>query len=1433
MLRGLRTVALACAAFLAFPLHAQQNPGPGSQTKLDRYLNSARNKTVRGGSRPAGTGQGGTVQYDRAALRRLRSRINLDPDAPDPTIRVMIRAKPGTTREQLAAVSDSLKIFTQAGDIFTGEIPIRLLSLLEESALIERTSASTLGKALNDRARSAYQNGAVYVGLNAPQTDMFGQGVVVGVVDTGIDFRHPDFLDANSYSRILDLWDQTTGASNPPQNYSYGTKWTKAQIDTQLDVAGCRTNIINCTTVTERDTSGHGTHVAGSAAGDSATYMGIAPQADLIIVKAERASGFYEDDVLNAVGWVFQQAAAAGKAAVVNLSLGWSSGPHDGTSILSTGLAALTGAGKIIVAAAGNSANQAIHDSGSGTHSQVLTAQDTGVSAWGEFWYDTDTNYTARVCLGANCSTYIARGGSEITTLGGVNVETGHDNTSPRCFWFYFPDGVTSGNTITVNFQGGSTRVDGWTDTTLSFNSPDETRHISQPGDSTGVITVGAYSNKNSWPTGSYSVPITEGYVYTYGSRGPTRDGRTKPDIAAPGWGIASSMSQSDSGAPAYQILPGSTHRINQGTSMASPMVTGAVALRLQQNAALTPATALTDLQNTARTDAATGGVPNNDFGWGKVSAEMGLLGTPPVMNSALTLSDAKSITWAWDLYTVNHNAVRVLRAGDNANLSGDLAYNAETWTQQSLTPDTDYSAYVQVYNAQASMNSGTLSRRTLASLPAPLDPTGIGGSAVTANWNANDNPGTVQYYAQRALDSGFTSGVISSGWTAALTYNFTGLAIATQYHFRVKARNSASLETNWTTLPSTFTTINLPTSAAPTGITLDAVTANWGDGGNPGTVEFQAESTLDSGFTMPVGNSDWTPGTSFSFTGLSRSTTYYFHVKARRPDGVETSWVGLPNAVTLAAAPTSAPIGLIGDSSATVNWGANENPAYVLYYAEAAQNSGFTTGLVNSGWKGYLTHTFTGLNANTTYYFRVKARNSSLVETAPTDLPIAATLPRVPVSGAVAGITRSSITFSWGANSNAAGTQYLAQLSLDDFASVDRSSNTRNLSVLFGSGGVGAALSPNTTHYFRVQAIGHSGVGTGYVEKSTATVAAPATAAVPAFSDVVYSVTAHWTPSAACVGYRIEIATAANFGGTLLRLSIDDPAASSREIDILQPNTTYYFRIGAVNSNNLVAYPPFNNFLVIGSTLTGVFTRSSTTVTNTEEMVVQLTPPTQFNAVTFVEVRAPPGSLPGASTLSAIASQSFLYPNENSSQVRLTPIAPDSAVDISAGGVQPTADVIIRMTYDPAELPVGANPDLLVIANFHANLNKWNVLTTEREGNVLTARTRHFSLFAPFLTSFGTALDGMQVYPIPWMPGTGDPLFDRDKLAFSSLPTDAKVRLYTILGEYIRELETGGSPFIYWDGRSYTGSNVGSGTYLAVVTGGGARKVLRVVVVR
>lgn len=492
-----------------------------------------------------------------------------------------------------------------------------------------------------------------------------GTGVLIGIVDSGIDLAHADFRRADGATRIVSLWDQAATAGSPPVPFDYGTEWSAAEID-----AGTALSI---------DEEGHGTHVAGIAAGngragvagvDADRYVGIAPEASLCVVKVDFSgpAGASAADVIDGVAYIFAKAAALGMPAVVNLSLGTHEGPHDGTLPLDEMLEAMTGPGRIIVAAAGNEGADRIHgrvDVPAGGTSELtfrLPGYTPNAGAENDLvrlsaWHDRADSLAVRV---------VTPGGTTLGPLssGGAAYETADGHVSIRLGDYTAPGLSTSEISILLRDSlatapprsgtwkvrcsrvaaGGSGRLDAYVaDQYLGLSAPwvvwvqgavaDGT--IRSPASSDSVIAVGAHATKPCWlnidgGTSCASSPTSMGQLAFFSSRGPRRDGVLKPDLSAPGLVVASSRSTS-AFFESWETVAGGTHVVMLGTSMATPAVAGATALLLARSgwASAGPTRVRDHLRATARADGYTGSTPNNAWGYGKLDV-LSLLSMTP-----------------------------------------------------------------------------------------------------------------------------------------------------------------------------------------------------------------------------------------------------------------------------------------------------------------------------------------------------------------------------------------------------------------------------------------------------------------------------------------------------------------------------------------------------------------------------------------------------------------------------------------------------------------------------------------------------------------------------------------------------------------------------------------------------------------------------------
>lgn len=472
-----------------------------------------------------------------------------------------------------------------------------------------------------------------------------GTGVLVGIYDSGIDWKHPDFRksDDQTKSRIVSIWDQTLTAQageTAPVGFATGVEYTKAQIEDELD--GTPTGFVR-----ENDTNGHGTHVSGTAAGNGSAFTdkrhkGFSSDADIVFVKGGNGS-FPTTNTINALTYFKNVATALNKPIVVNMSIGGQSSAHDGTSSHEVAVNSFTtsGAGRVVVISAGNDYGANLHrkvDIAAGaaqTYNFTVASNTSAASIFSFIMYANDnTPVTAKLTTPdgqqytQNISTNTAH-----TILGGGLTATMYNYWSNDNNKRYVQLVVTR-TSGTTNVQGnysleitnnGTQQITahGWlysqgVQTTLQ--NGDNEYIVGSPGNASNAITVASYMGRPSWySTGAYSTTTPQESISSFSSQGPRVDGVQKPDIAGSGQNVISSRS-SNSAPAATDIISGTNYYVkNQGTSMSSPGVAGAVGLLLQANPSLTAAQVKARLTANARMDGATGVVPNMRWGYGKL----------------------------------------------------------------------------------------------------------------------------------------------------------------------------------------------------------------------------------------------------------------------------------------------------------------------------------------------------------------------------------------------------------------------------------------------------------------------------------------------------------------------------------------------------------------------------------------------------------------------------------------------------------------------------------------------------------------------------------------------------------------------------------------------------------------------------------------------
>ncbi|MCS7298478.1 MAG: S8 family peptidase [Spirochaetia bacterium] len=468
------------------------------------------------------------------------------------------------------------------------------------------------------------------------QDKVQGKDVIIGVIDSGIDSSHADFRTSSGSSRILYVWDQTVDVTN--SRLGYGREYTKSELDRDLGLV--------------KDEEGHGTHVSGIATGNgrmsSGKYSGISQGSDLIVVKTD----FSIIGILEGIEYIFLKSRELGKSCVVNLSLGLDIGSHDGSDIESLVLKDIINSygreGKVIVVSAGNSGYFKQHFSNTITLIPISSVLEISSNSTREadelvadFWVDggvvpevrivsPNGNTSGWITFSNNYTKNVSLPDGEII-VSMVSNRYNNDLNIQITFLDTQSKSISTGNwQIQFKTISGTSILHGWlqySDGIISqFSNGDNYFTINSMFLIDEVIFVSSYNSRNSFSSTSgniYLPRLTNDNISYFSSRGPTRDGRKKPDISAPGAVIFAPLS-SQSERDGYVDKTYRNYIGMMGTSMSAPVVAGVVALLLSVNPKFTSSDIINYLKTYSEVSIYDLNGKNWDesWGWGKVNVK-------------------------------------------------------------------------------------------------------------------------------------------------------------------------------------------------------------------------------------------------------------------------------------------------------------------------------------------------------------------------------------------------------------------------------------------------------------------------------------------------------------------------------------------------------------------------------------------------------------------------------------------------------------------------------------------------------------------------------------------------------------------------------------------------------------------------------------------
>ena len=418
-------------------------------------------------------------------------------------------------------------------------------------------------------------------------TGLTGRGILVGIIDSGIDYAHPDFQNPNNTTRITALWDQTIPSNTveneaPPERYPFGTLFTSDTINRALETQTPEERFSICPS---QDISGHGTHVAGIAAGNGrasgGVYRGVAYDSELIVVKLgiPGPNSFPSTSLLMmAVDFCVRESLARNIPLALNLSFGNTYGSHSGNSLLETYLDSVATLGRIsIIVGSGNEGTSNGHTSGQLSNSQSQTIEfsisdyttSLNIQLWKNYWDEFVLTLSPPAGIGVSIPSSL---GTWRYSFGETDVYSYNGEPTPyspfqEIYLDFLPqDTYLTAGVWTLRLTPQQIRNGSWDmwmpasairNQTTGFLRPTPTTTLTIPSTAARVVTVGAYDSRQN------TIAPFSGRGFTWNNQ------QIKPDLVAPGVDITS-------------CAPGGGYVSKTGTSMATPFVTGASALLMQ-----------------------------------------------------------------------------------------------------------------------------------------------------------------------------------------------------------------------------------------------------------------------------------------------------------------------------------------------------------------------------------------------------------------------------------------------------------------------------------------------------------------------------------------------------------------------------------------------------------------------------------------------------------------------------------------------------------------------------------------------------------------------------------------------------------------------------------------------------------------------------------
>ena len=587
------------------------------------------------------------------------------PDVDDDMVRALVTFSERNALVHIKELGGSVN--AQFDDMATVMVPVEKLGKLAKTAGVKSISIEKHYNLCNDKAREMSRFPAMTVthgGYTGPAYT--GDGVVVGMIDVGVDFNHINFLDKDGNNRIVRAYLPGDHSGSSP--VIDGLELPGSDYPTPAQIMAL---------TTDDSTATHGTHTTGTAAGSYMAngYNGVATGSQ-IVVCAMPEDSLTDFNIANSIKYIFNYADEVGLPAVVNMSIGSQDGAHDGSSPLCRLFDEVSGPGRICVVSAGNDGNMPISLCKTLGEGDSLSTFLTNwysrepMRGYSSMWSRSPERHTTEVVIwDILADTLVHRLDipleAELDSVYIISSDT--DSVFAKYFTgeLYFACAIEDGNGnfhslvetdykslfrnryrigVIYKAPAGETLL-GWSGGMVVYNKASlngwtaggYSCTVSDLATSDNVISVGAYCSSDKFVMMSGDTTTVDrcnpGEMAYFSGYGPDARNRMRPDLVAPGYMVASSVSRYaevnhnmskivDNVSANDDYYP---YGIDGGTSMSTPVVVGAIALWLQIDPTLSPTSVKDVMAATCYRDSFVEAGPAKKWGYGKLDIDAGI----------------------------------------------------------------------------------------------------------------------------------------------------------------------------------------------------------------------------------------------------------------------------------------------------------------------------------------------------------------------------------------------------------------------------------------------------------------------------------------------------------------------------------------------------------------------------------------------------------------------------------------------------------------------------------------------------------------------------------------------------------------------------------------------------------------------------------------